>query len=282
LRTRFVPVAVDQWYTRRQKDAEGDWYRKVAAQGPLNDFTSTTQGLYACTPDGKLLGYSNHRSPERTRPLLRKALEEFKPAETAALTVPARDPHLLASAPAGGLVVTVTSKIVDGYEKTEAAETQIFHGSMGRDVLWVLKDEHEALVRGDFPERLKQRIARFHLIDNTRGEPAMWTAEEVKQLQLTLKDGKLTGTVRLEADSKGRRYDTELLGFVETKDGKVTRFDLVSRGQGFGHGGTTEVGAPKGKFTLAIAFRLASGSDEADKAMPQGAKGWVPGYTQLR
>jgi hypothetical protein len=277
-----VPVAIDQWYTRRQKDAEGDWYRKVAAQGPLNDFSRTTQGLYACTADGKLLGYSNHRSPDRTRPMLKKALEAFAPADAAPLSVPARDPHLLAAPPDGGLVVTVTSKILAGYEETDRQETRIFHGSLGRDVLWVLKDEHEALARGEFPDRLKKRMARFHLIDNTRGEPAMWTAEEVKHLEISLKEGKLTGEVRLEADSKNRGHDANLLGFVEAKDGKVTRFDLVSRGPAWGYSGTTEVGAPKGRFTLAVAFRLASGADEADKAMPQGAKGWIPGYTQLR
>lgn len=65
LQTKFIPVAIDQAYQRRQKDAEGDFYRKIAGQGPRSNFRSTTQGLYAATPDGKLLFYNNNRGPER-------------------------------------------------------------------------------------------------------------------------------------------------------------------------------------------------------------------------
>jgi hypothetical protein len=45
LKSRFVPVALDQAYQRRQNDAEGEFYRKIAGQGPRNDFDDTTQGL---------------------------------------------------------------------------------------------------------------------------------------------------------------------------------------------------------------------------------------------
>jgi hypothetical protein len=40
LQTRFVPVAIDQAYQRRQQDTEGEFYRKIAAQSPRNDFQS--------------------------------------------------------------------------------------------------------------------------------------------------------------------------------------------------------------------------------------------------
>ena len=45
LKTRFVPVAIDQAYQRRQQDAEGEFYRRIAGQGPRNDFRNTTQGM---------------------------------------------------------------------------------------------------------------------------------------------------------------------------------------------------------------------------------------------
>ena len=45
LKTKFVPVAIDQAYQRRQKDTEGDFYRKIAGQGPRSNFNNTTQGL---------------------------------------------------------------------------------------------------------------------------------------------------------------------------------------------------------------------------------------------
>ena len=57
LQTRFVPAAIDQFYQRQQKDAEGTFYRKIAAQGPWKNVNGTTQGLYIATADGKLLGF---------------------------------------------------------------------------------------------------------------------------------------------------------------------------------------------------------------------------------
>ena len=53
---------------------------------------------------------------------------------------------------------------------------------------------------------------------------------------------------------------------------------MVARGEAWGASGCTEVGKPNARFTLAVAFRIAPGTDEADKVMPQGAKSWFPDY----
>lgn len=123
------------------------------------------------------------------------------------------------------------------------------------------------LVAGSFPESLARRIARFHLIDNTRGEPPMWTKGEVRELKLRDQGN---GTVRLETDSGDRGYAATLAGEVQVKDGRIARFDLVARGAFWGEGRYTG-GAPPGKFTLGIAFTLA-GPGEASKVPPQGAR----------
>jgi hypothetical protein len=273
-----VNVAIDQWYTRRQKDAEGDFYRKIAGQSPQNNFNSTTQGLFLAAPDGKLLGFTNNRSPEWVRNMLKKGLADFRPAETEQLTNPKPDPNFCYRPPEGGLIVTVTSKVLSGYAGAVSEELGFFQNSLGRDVLWVRKDEHQALARGEILDSLKKRIAKFNLLDNTRGEPHHWEDAEIKHLEISIKDGVLTGTAHLETARGDRGYKADLRGTVESKDGKVTRFDVVARGQSWGASGCTEVGKPKGKFTLAATFRLASGNDEADKVMPQGAKSWLPDY----
>lgn len=278
LKAKCVSVAIDQWYHRRQKDAEGEFYRKIAGQGPMKDFNSTTQGLYVCTADGKLLGFTNHRSPDRVKEILRKALADFQPAEVAPLEKPRHDPNLSSPPPEGGLVVTVTSKVLAGYSPPADGETRAFQESLGRDVLWVRKDEHQALARGQVPESLKVRLAKFNLIDNTRGEPSPWQPAEVRKIDLTLKDGAIAGTAHLETASGDRGFRAEIRGIVESKDGKVVRLDLVARGQAWGYSGCTEAASPKGRFTLAVALRLASGKDEADRVMPQGAKSWLPDY----
>lgn len=64
----FVPVAMDDWFQRRRQDAEGDFFRKVADQGPRKGSGGgTRQGIYAFTADGKLLQYRNSQDPEVMR-----------------------------------------------------------------------------------------------------------------------------------------------------------------------------------------------------------------------
>ena len=105
----------------------------------------------------------------------------------------------------------------------------------------------------------------------------MWKADEVRSIEFSLEDGRLSGTVHLETASGKRGYKVSLLGRVEKKDGRITRFDLVARGEFWGEGTYTR-GAPKGRFPLAVSFTLADGSDIADGVPPQGSRGWVRGY----
>jgi hypothetical protein len=273
-----VNLAIDQWYTRRQKDPEGDYYRKICLQSPQNNVNSTTQGLFLVAPDGTLLGFTNNRSPEWARDMIKKGLAKYQPAEAALLQNPKPDPNFNYRPPDGGFVVTVTTKVLKGYDAAANAEMGFFQNSLGRDVLWVRKDEQQALARGELMPSLQRRLAMFNLLDNTRGEPHHWEASEIKKVEMSLKDGVITGKAHLETESGDRAYIAEIRGTVESKDGKVTRFDVVSRGQAWGASGCTLVAKPKDKFTLAVACRIASGTDEADKVMPQGAKSWLPDY----
>jgi len=105
------------------------------------------------------------------------------------------------------------------------------------------------------------------LNDNTRGEPGRWRTSEIKQFDLKLKDGRLTGHVHLENASGDRGYKAELLGFVAAKNGVLTRFDIVVKGDYWGEGRFAR-NAPKGKFPFAVAFRLLDGTEPYDTPPP--------------
>jgi hypothetical protein len=167
---------------------------------------------------------------------------------------------------------------LNGYEPTNDRWKQIFQSALSRDNLWITQEEQRRLCNGEFPVSLQRRIARFHLVDNTRGEPPMWQASEIRELDIQLgESGELRGSALLENQSQDRGYDAEVRGEIEITDGKVTKLQMVCLGQFWGEGGFTR-GAPKGKFPLAIAFTLADGSDTADSIPPQGARGWIDGY----
>jgi hypothetical protein len=271
LRTRFVPVAVDHEVERR-KDAEGELYRKVAGKAVSNS-------LFAFDPSGKrLFQRLGGEIYQKFVPALEAAIKDYHPARADAKEVPAgadRDEHFY-PVPPDAIVVHVTSRMVKRGKDWPGPER------WGRDNMWIRKDEVAALARGQLPESLKKRIARFHLINTTGGHltaGAMWKPEHVKRLDMTLAGGRLTGAVDLEGWVKGpvrndhSRYSASLLGFIEVKDGKLTRFDVVAVGPacrvaGSGPGIEThgEVGVP---YPLAIGFRLSTGQDsDAQKRTP--------------
>ena len=277
LQTRFIPVAIDQAYQRRQKDNEGKFYQKIANQGPRKVGLGTTQGLYTANASGQLLAFTNNRGATRVLGMMNGALKKYRPVKVAALDKGTSDARYNPKLPKGGLVVRVTSKVLGGYEEPKNESRKIFQQSLGRDNLWISASEHTALTKGQLPQSLLQRLARFHLVDNTRGEPPMWRENEIQKLQGTLRSGQLRATVQLKTAKGDRGYEAELLGRIETKAGKVTRLDVVAKGEFWGEGTFTR-NAPKGRFPLAIAFTLADGKDAADTIPPQGSRGWLPGY----
>jgi len=183
LQTRFIPVAIDQAYQRRQKDNEGRFYQKIANQGPRKIGRGTTQGLYTADAAGTLLAFTNNRGAQRVQRMLQTALQKHQPVKVAAITKGLPDARYNPQPPEGGLVVRVTSKILSGYEEPENEFRRIFQTSLGRDNLWIRADEHTTLAKGQLPKSLLKRLARYHLVDNTRGEPTMWRENEIEKLE---------------------------------------------------------------------------------------------------
>ena len=273
LATRFVPVAVDQHIHRTLKDAEGALFAQILKQAGRG-LGGTSQGNYLFSPDGKLLAFANTADAAHVRRLMEAALRKFDPAAAPAAETGPKAALSQFEPPAGGLVLDVTSKVLGGYEK---GGNRAMRDAVGRDHLWLRKDEAEALARGELPEAVKRRIARFHLLDNTRGEPPPWRPDEVRRLELTLQGGRLSGSVHLETKAGDRGYRADLLGVVEVRGGRVTRLDLVAKGAFWGEGTFTR-GAPPGCFPFAVAFTLSPGTSAADRVLPGAARGNLKGY----
>ncbi len=272
--TRFIPVAVDHEIERR-KDAEGELYRKVASKAVSNS-------VFAFDPSGKrLFQRLGGEIYQKYNPALAAVVTNYQSAKADVRKVPAgddRDNHYY-PVPEGAVVVHVTARMIKGGKDWPGPQR------WGRDNMWIRNDEVAALAKGLLPDSLKNRIARFHLINTTGGHltsGAMWKADHVKKLDMQFADGRLTGAVDLEGWVKGparndhSRYSVSLSGFVEVKGGKLTRFDVVALGPalrvaGSGPGIETHgnVGVP---YPLAIGFRLSTDSDsDAQKRTPPAA-----------
>jgi hypothetical protein len=272
LREKFVPIAVDQHVHRRLKNAEGELFAKVLKQAG-RDLGGRSQGVYIFDPAGKLLAFSNTSDAGQVKRLMAKALTGFESAAADSVPVAAK----VASPPAGTTIVTVTSKVLGGYEKVDGRNTEMHAASLGRDHLWIRGDEAAALAKGLVPATLTQRLVRYHLIDNTRGEPPFWRSEELREAKLELKDGRLSGRIELRSSDGEREYVAELFGQLVTDGGKLTRFDLVANGEFQGESRYTR-GAPPGKYPFAVSFRVTAPTCAADRVIPGGARGNLARY----
>ena len=283
INSEFVPVAFDQFYQRQQKDAEGNFYRRIAGQSRNRDFSRTTQGCYVADAAGNLYGFNNNYGPENLHKMMRHALNRFnakkeKLAGLAKIKSASSDPNHARSLPDGATVIQVNSRVkAKIYTKDE--RRLIFGKATSRDNLWLLEEEKQALAAKKIPKSLFRRMARFHLVDNTRGEPSHWKTDEIKRIRVRFtKKNEFQGTVHLETADKRRGYVASFRGFVEFDAlGELDRFDVVVRGNHWGKGKWVSY-APRGEFPLLIAFRVADKKDVAYSLPPHGTKGWLEGY----
>jgi len=311
----FIPVAGDDWYQRRKEDTEGEFFRKVADQGPRKgEGGSTRQGVYVFTADGKLLGYRNHHDADVMRGVLKQALADFKKLPEAqrapgAIKVEDQakvDKNYDRKPPKGGLIVNVYTRILDPDPASKGDYCQGTCDMTGgdraaHDHLWLTEEDWKALVplnpkKGEtssMPPKLAMRLLRFHMLDNTRGEPPSWGIKEVRShsLKLTVTTVtakeivlKLDGAALLTTDAdpaKAKRgYDVSILATIRYDVDKktITAFDGVALGLHWGVGPYTG-GARPGRTALGIAFALAQGDAPADRVPPQGSR-YLRGYLE--
>jgi hypothetical protein len=309
-RENFIAVVGDDWYQRRRKDAEGEFFRKVSTQaGRGSDDPSggsTRQGIYCLTASGKLLSFKNAgQSPEETRNALRNALVQWRGLPDAerqpgAVHVPdaATDARFVHSPPAGGLILNVYTRLLDHDGQGDLCTSRVrVNGALReaqRDHLWLTEAEWKALIpaqpkAGDrfaVPDAIAKRILRFHLADSTPGEPRAWAAENIQsgslnmivdksdpaKLRLRIEGSVLLASGPLAAAAE-RGYDAQLLGYLtyDVSRKSVERFDLVALGDCWGKQAICEDKQPRHRL-LGVAFELARGDSAADRIPPQAAR----------
>ncbi|MGL4424178.1 MAG: hypothetical protein ACRCZF_26215 [Gemmataceae bacterium] len=292
----FIPCCADDWYQRRRKDAEGDFFRQVANQGPRKGAGgSTRQGIYTLTADGELLNFKNAgQDVAATRAQLAEALKKWAalPATRTApgtVVVPPHgplDPQYTRTLPEGGIILKVHARILDRTADRLRVGTCDFPGGTkaSRDFCWIFPKELENLRAGKAPESLVKRWLRFHLIDNTRGEPSMWGRKDLERADTAIHhDGIVTKldvnyslrtAASAENPERGQTGQLHAEFRFDPATGQCLAAEVLALGDHWGASEFTQKGVRPGKQPLGFVMTLADAKVPAHQVAPQAAREW--------
>lgn len=286
-----------------QQDAKAEFFRYVAEQGHYAGRTfpsATRQGLYAFRPDGRLLASINTREAVPLLEMLDRALKRWEEDQTVERVVPETyepDPRFRSRFPEDGLVLKVTSR--DLPRDVDTRPDDLRRRALNHDYAWFTRDEVLSLVPANpslgasqaVPAPIMRRLARFHLLDNVRGETPAWREADVEVAEATVEVTAVLDTEmhlrfvgRVRNRSRGewpvrafqpvlpdqsRGYDASLLGYLvyDRAGSRFSRFDLLAVGPRWGgteHNNRFDDLAPA---PMAVRFELA-GSLPSDRTPP--------------
>ena len=243
----------------------------------------TTQGLYTFNAVGEPYGGLNtNDSVEDVLRALNYAKRLFAESPPERLTHLEYVPSTLPTPPERAVIVSTYTRITPLPEGCSTLNNMV-----GRDYLWILRREVDALRRGEVPDSLAQRIARHHLVDNIRGEPGKWSPDQIQELSMTAERAESDGEIRVSL--KGafsllaeagfgespsgeplpeRGYVGTLEGelIVNASGGEVRAFRMLAEGEHWGVSKNNASSVPEGRFPLKVAMVLAQ--DEHARAVP--------------
>lgn len=232
----------------------------MADQGHYGGRPGTSrQGIYVCAPNGKFLASINSTEPDRVIAMLRDGLaawESFLRAdprgldETSAILPRHRWEE---SYPEQGLVLHVISR-----DLPQQCDPSIpCQEKWNQDYLWYSQDEARCWLGSDpqvgqvhsLPAHLVARLARFHFVDNVKGETPKFSPDGVTGSQISTEIVERTGTVvklKISGSTKGAAPDgwwqsangvvTRVLGHAsfDLAAGRFTAFEIVALGRRWG------------------------------------------------
>lgn len=311
--SKFIPAADEVGRLQSGRDAECRLFQKIAEQGHYAGRTqpsSTRQGTYATTADGTLLTSWNNNDPRFVARKLRQALNEWGrlQAEGRATSGESRlEAARLERAdrfyPDDGLVLRVNTRDLPREEPQEGR----WANAWNQDLAWFRRDEArqflpEALESGqerDVPRPLVERLVRFHLLDNVRGQTGPFPAGAVEEARLSVRitgveDGAVS--LRLEGSTRAvqrgnwpisgyrdmnrpstqeRGLKMDLLGHAryDLEAGRFVAFEVVAVGTRWG--GTQYNGRGRdldpGPFGAVLSL---AGDSRADRVAPEHFRGY--------
>ena len=196
----------------------------MANTGHYRRAGGTRQGIYVCSPSGKLLSSINSLNSDDVLETIRSGLKKWNNLSLSEQQLP-RNHKIKAmhrwenSYPGGGLILKsvkadlITSPPVQSERGDRWNMDHVwFNKTEAR--MWLPADPQEGDVY-QLPDILKDRLFRLHLVDNIRGQTLPFAPQEIKKSHLeieVLKRRQSIVQVKIKGDSKAVAKGPWLLG----------------------------------------------------------------------
>ncbi len=272
--SKFIPAADEVGHLQSGEDAECRLFQKIAEQGHYAGRTrpsSTRQGTYATTAGGTLLASWNSNDPRFVARKLREALAEWERPKAEGRQTAGKSRLEAAGLdrndrfyPANGLVLRVNTRDLPRDRPLEGRWAKAWN----QDFAWFTRDEARQFLpesprpgqEHNVPRPLVERLIRFHLLDNVRGQTTPFPAAAVEQARLSVRIKGVEGAVvslllkgSTRAIHRGkwpihgyrdmdrpspqeRGLEMDLLGHAryDLKEGRFVAFEVVAVGTRWG------------------------------------------------
>ena len=259
----FIPAADEVDRLQRGTDLGSRFFQSIAQRSFAR--LRTTQGTYIVSPGGVLIDFGNVIGPAKMKSFLENGVKKYKALPRSQQLGRSRiDNGAKSRYPKDGLVLSVTlHKLYSRQPRT--AREKIGIVEWNADFAWCRKHEARTFLpakpkQGDqhaVPDKLIQRLVRFHFTDTVRAFADDYPQRCVKQAKMMATIVDVTGTVislrfdgkvhtsQDDARSSGRLrrkpdrgYDATLLGYArfDLAQQRFLSFDLVAFGTNHGGG----------------------------------------------
>lgn len=224
LTTEYVCVAINCSNYQVQQDKAGEFFRLIAEQGHYAGVTkpsATRQGLYAATPDGKLLSSVNSHSARHAMSTMFQGVRQWKAGwkdETYKLVPESIERDKFRNLKPDDETLILRETIRDLPRKNQKPLDSWRHNF---DHFWLSRSEAESLIPNEIKQgatknvdaEIVRRLTEFHLVDHVRGEATPWYPADVLERELSSKivnvsesavTIKLSGLAKFEQEPSGR------------------------------------------------------------------------------
>lgn len=198
----FVCAADEVWRLQRGSEADSVFFQRAVTGGERITDRGSRQGTWIFSPGGDVLARTNTRNADAVLASFEKALAAWRELPDERRRLPADaglepEHRWELSRPADGLILERIGREVDdaGLEGEQG-------GRWNRDFAWFSREEVRALEPGARWDDLARRLARFHLVDNVRGQTLPFADVEIAVAELATR----------VANRDGRRVSIELEG----------------------------------------------------------------------